>query len=150
MKTSGSPCPLDQISVICYKRCPYLRSYLTAIIAEILTKKVILPNWKNAITVVIHKKGNTDNPSNLCPIILETVRLKIWTSALRNKVCRFLSSNNYTETNIQKGFVDGISGILEYTGHLAFRAKYSRMNQVKSKNLKWCGLLRQTISLQTF
>ena len=25
MKTSGSPCPLDQISIICYKRCPYLR-----------------------------------------------------------------------------------------------------------------------------
>ena len=39
MKTSGSPCPLDQISIICYKRCPYLRSYLTAIIGEIWKKK---------------------------------------------------------------------------------------------------------------
>ena len=28
MKPSGSPCPLDQISVICLKRCPYLRTYL--------------------------------------------------------------------------------------------------------------------------
>ena len=28
MKTSGSLCTLDQISIICYKRCPYLRSYL--------------------------------------------------------------------------------------------------------------------------
>ena len=26
MKSSGSPCPLDQISIICFKRCPYLRS----------------------------------------------------------------------------------------------------------------------------
>ena len=111
MKTSGSSCPLDQISVTCYKRCPYLRSYLKAIIAEVLTKKVILPTWKNAITVVIHKKGSTDNPSNFRPIILETATLKILTYALRNKVCQFLSSNNYTETNIQKGFVDGISGI---------------------------------------
>ena len=25
MKTSGSPCPLDQISITCFKRCPYLR-----------------------------------------------------------------------------------------------------------------------------
>ena len=24
MKASGSPCPLDQISIICFKRCPYL------------------------------------------------------------------------------------------------------------------------------
>jgi hypothetical protein len=32
MKASGSPCPLDQISVICFKRCPYLRTYLTELI----------------------------------------------------------------------------------------------------------------------
>ena len=32
MKPSGSPCPLDQISVISLKRCPYLRTYLTEII----------------------------------------------------------------------------------------------------------------------
>ena len=31
MKTSGSPCPLDQLSIICFKRCPYLRSYLTVV-----------------------------------------------------------------------------------------------------------------------
>ena len=29
VKTSGSPCPLDQLSIICFKRCPFLRSYLT-------------------------------------------------------------------------------------------------------------------------
>ena len=29
MKASGSPCPLDKISIIPFKRCPYLRSYLT-------------------------------------------------------------------------------------------------------------------------
>jgi hypothetical protein len=32
MKTSGSPSPLDQISIISFKRCPYLRSYLTELI----------------------------------------------------------------------------------------------------------------------
>ena len=26
-ETSGSPSPLDQISMICFKRCPYLRTY---------------------------------------------------------------------------------------------------------------------------
>ena len=28
MEASGSPCPLDQLSIICFKRCPLLRSYL--------------------------------------------------------------------------------------------------------------------------
>ena len=35
MKASGSPCPLDQLSIICFKRCPFLRSYLTDLIRAV-------------------------------------------------------------------------------------------------------------------
>ena len=35
MKASGSPCPLDQTSIICFKRCPYLRTYLTELIRAV-------------------------------------------------------------------------------------------------------------------
>ena len=35
MKSSGSPCPLGQLSIICFKRCPYLRTYLSELIQEI-------------------------------------------------------------------------------------------------------------------
>ena len=128
-KTSGPPCPLDQISIIWYKRCPYLRSYLTALIAEIWKKNVIPLTWKKAITILIYKKGSTDSLSNFRPIIPETVTLKILTSALRNKVCQFLSSNNYIETNIQKGFVNGISGTFEHASHLAYRINNAWKNQ---------------------
>ena len=41
MKASGSPCPLDQISVICFKRCPYLRTYLTELIRAVWLSKSI-------------------------------------------------------------------------------------------------------------
>ena len=129
MKTSGSPCPLDQISIICYKRCLNLRSYLTAMIAEIWKKKVISPTLKRAITIFIYRKDSTDNPGNFCPITLETVTLKILTSALRNKVCQFLTLNNYIETYIQKGFVNGISGTFEHTNHLAYVINNARKSQ---------------------
>ena len=39
MKASGSPCPLDQLSIICFKRCPFLRTYLSEII------RTALVNW---------------------------------------------------------------------------------------------------------
>ena len=120
MKTSGSPCPLDQIYIICHKRCPYLRSNLTTIIAEIWKKKVIPPTCKKAITILIYKKGSTDNLGNFLPITLETVTPKILTSALRNKVFQLLSSDNYIESNVQKGLVNGISGTCENTSHLAY------------------------------
>ena len=32
MKSSCSPCPLDKLSIICFKRCAYLRSILTEVI----------------------------------------------------------------------------------------------------------------------
>jgi len=35
MKASGSPCPLDQISIISFKRCPYLRTYLTELLRAV-------------------------------------------------------------------------------------------------------------------
>ena len=69
-----------------------------------------------------HKKGSTNNPG-------KRLTLKILISALRNKVCQFLSSNNYIETNIQKGFVNRISGTFEHTSHLAYVINYARKSQ---------------------
>ena len=43
MKLSGSPCPLDHISIISFKRCPYLRSYITEII-KVVWSSGTLPN----------------------------------------------------------------------------------------------------------
>ena len=41
MKASGSPCPLDKISIIPFKRCPYLRTYITEVIRILWTSGVI-------------------------------------------------------------------------------------------------------------
>ena len=49
MKSKGSACPLDQLSIIPFKKSAYLRSYLTEIINEV---------WK--ITILIHQKDSTD------------------------------------------------------------------------------------------
>ena len=57
MKASGSLCPLDQISIICFKRCPYLRSYLTDIFRNVWTSGIVPTKWKKAATILIHKKG---------------------------------------------------------------------------------------------
>ena len=60
MKASGSPCPLDKVSIIPFKRCPYLRSYLRSYLTElfrIIWKSGITPHiWKRACTILIHKR----------------------------------------------------------------------------------------------
>ena len=129
MKASGSPCPLDQISVICFKRCPYLRSYLTEIIRSVWLSGTIPSEWKKACTILIHKKGETNDPSNFRPITLESVPLKVFTSCLRNAIFSFLSNNNLIDHQIQKGFTSKLSGTLEHTAQMANIIKKAKTKQ---------------------
>ncbi|CAB4027255.1 Hypothetical predicted protein [Paramuricea clavata] len=112
MKSSGSPCPLDQLSIISFKHCPYLRTYLTELIHGVWLSGTVPTEWKRACTILIHKKGNNNDPSNFRPITLESIPLKVFTSCLRNAVYSFLASNNFVEHNIQKGFTPNLSGTL--------------------------------------
>ena len=104
MKTSGSLCPLDQISIIRFKRCLYLRSYLTELIQAVWVSGNIPKEWKKACTILIHKKGNSDSLSNFRPITLQSVPLAVFTSGFRNSMFTFLLGNNLIEDKIQKGF----------------------------------------------
>ena len=129
MKTSGSPCPLDQISVICFKRCPYLRTYLTELIQAVWLSGAIPEEWKKACTILIHRKDNSDSPSNFRPITLQTVPLKVFTSCFHNAMFTFLLGNNFIENKIQKGFTPNISGICEHTAQMAYIIHQARIKQ---------------------
>jgi hypothetical protein len=129
MKSSGSPCPLDQLSIICFKRCPYLRTYLCELIQEIWLSGTVPNEWKKACTILIHKKGNTDDPSNFRPITLESIPLKVFKSCLRNAIYSFLASNNFIEHGIQKGFTPNLSGTLEQTAQMADIINKPRIRQ---------------------
>ena len=128
MKPSGAPCPLDQMSIICFKRCPYLRSYLTEIIHAAWSSGVP-SEWKKACTILIHKKGSTDEPANFRPITLESIPLKVLTSCLRNKTFQFLAKNKFIKQNIQKGFTPKLSGTLEHTAQMAHIINKARTKQ---------------------
>ena len=119
MKASGSSCPLDQLSIISFKRCPYLRTYITELIRAVWLSGVVPTEWKKACTILIHKKGKANDPSNYRPITLESIPLKIFTSCLRNSIYSFLYANNYIEHHIEKGFTPNLSGTLEHTTSMA-------------------------------
>ncbi len=114
MKACASPFPLDQLSIICFKRCPFLRTYLTEVIRSVWSSKSVPAEWKKACSVLIHKKGNTNDPSNFRPITLESIPLKVFTSYLRNAMFSFLTANNFIEQKIQKGLTPNLSGTLEH------------------------------------
>ena len=85
--------------------------------------------WKKACTILIHKKGNTSDPSNFRPITLQSVPLKVFTSCLRSALFKFLSQNNYIEQEIQKGFTPKVSGTLEHTVQMSTIIDKARIKQ---------------------
>ena len=129
MKTSGSPCPLDQISIICFKCCPYLRTYLTELIQAVWLSGTVPDEWKKACTILIHKKNDTNLPENVRPITLQSVPLKVFTSSLRNAMFSYLLANSFTEHGIQKGFTPHISGTFEHTAQMAYIINQARIRQ---------------------
>ena len=129
MKAVRRPCPLDQISIICFKRCPYLRTISTRLICTVWKSGNIPHKWKNACTILVHKKGDKNDPANFRPITLELVPLKTFTSCLRDSIFSFLSQNHLIEQKIQKGFIHGVSGVLEHTSMLAYLINKARIKQ---------------------
>ena len=129
MKSSSSPGPIDKISVICFKRCPYLRSFLTDLIRLIWLSGHVPLEWEKACTILIHKKGDTEDPSNFRPFSLQSVPLKIFTSCLRDSVFDFLKQNVFIEHQIQKGFTHQISGTLEHSVMMSHIIDKARIKQ---------------------
>ena len=119
MKSSGSPCPLDKISIICFKRCPYLRSFILNICPEVLRSNTLPAQWTKAATILIHKKGEPSLPESCKPITFESVSLEIFTSLLRNRVFTYLINNQYIESHYQKGFMPGMSGTIEHIAEMS-------------------------------
>ena len=69
MNSSVSPRPLDQylLSVL---SAALTCSYVANIKHEILKSQAVPAIWRKACTILIHKKGDKNNPSNFIPIAL--------------------------------------------------------------------------------
>ena len=129
MKFSGSRCPLDQISIIWLKRCPYLRSFILDICTEVLRSNTLPVQSTKAATIFIHKKGGRSLPENFRPITSEPVSLKIFRSSLRNKVSTYLINNKYIESHYQNGFMPVMSGTFGHIAEMSHIINHSRKHQ---------------------
>jgi hypothetical protein len=81
-KSRGSPCPLDQISIIILKKCPIMRTAVHSLIAACWAQKRIPDCWRRALTILIYKKGSESDPANFRPITLQPVLYKILSTLL--------------------------------------------------------------------
>ena len=65
-------------------------------------------------TVLIHKKGETDDPGNFRPISLLNALYKLYSGILASRITRTATPHNWLSAE-QKGFLPGVRGIHEHT-----------------------------------
>ena len=130
MKSSSSPCPHDQMSIIILKRCPYIRTLLHRIITHCWQKQIFPEEWRYAFTILIYKRASKKDSGNFRPITLQSVFAKVFSSYIRSRMYTYLVKNNLIETNLQKGLWSEISGCVEHTELLSYIAiVYARLKQ---------------------
>ena len=125
-RSRASPCCFDGLSIIILKRCPFLRSMLHLIIKECWIQKQIPDCWKKGATVLIYKKGPTDDPSNFRPITLQPVWYKVFATIMKRRMYEYLTQNKYLDQDIQKGFWSRLDGVTEHTELLTHIMKDSK------------------------
>ena len=102
IKSSGSPCPHDHMSIIMLKLCLFLRTAWHRIISQSWEKQTFPKTWKYAFIILIYKKGEKKVPSNFRPITSQPAFAKVYSSLISNRIYKFLLENNCIESKIQK------------------------------------------------
>ena len=102
-------------------------SIFTKIIQVAWCNRIIPEAWKRATTILINKKDSTHDPTNFRPITLQSIPLRVLTSAVRNNLFVYSMKNNYIETNVQKGFTPDMTG--SCTAQLAHIIRQAKKKQ---------------------
>lgn len=114
-KRNGAAAGLNGISYIVYKKCPSLVFHLHRIILKIWRKKDIPADWAVAYIALIAKTSDLDNPAEFRPIAVGNTAGKIFFTIIADRLQQFMLKNKYIKIQIQKGFLQGMSGCLEHS-----------------------------------
>ena len=115
-RVKSAPSPLDQVTYLVFKRCPSLWPVLLDLFNMCWRLQTVPSLWKKGVIRLIPKAAASAEPhlpSNYRPIALTSCVGKLFTTMLKNRWLKFMVSNNYLDTSVQKAFLPDIPGCLE-------------------------------------
>ena len=78
--------------------------------------------------MLVYEKGDPSDTANFRPITLQPVLYKIFSTIFRNRLQKFIDSNGYLNSSIQKVFLAGCDGVLEHRAY----GQYNEVCQASS------------------
>ena len=114
LSNSSAPGP-DKIRYSHLKRLPSCHHFLATLFSKIILEDYHAPLiWCKGDLRLIHKDGDAGSPENLRPIALTSTVGKLFHKILAFRLEKYLIDNHWIDSKVQKGFLSGISGVLEH------------------------------------
>ena len=137
-RNSSAPGP-NRIPYLVWKRCPSLQQRLYTVCCKVWQQAQIPTSWRQAIIVLVHKRGDQNNPANFRPIALSNCDSKILFSLVASVTTTYMRSNNYFDGLTQKGFLPKMSGCVEHAS-LSWEALRDAKENHRSICFAWLDL----------
>ena len=110
---------LDGITYYHLNHLPSCQHVLATLFNKLLEARAAPSFWGSARIKLVHKAGNTDDPSNFRPIALTSVVGKLFHKILSRRLEEYLKVNSVIDACVQKGFLTGVPGVFEHVYSLS-------------------------------
>ncbi|XP_052281123.1 uncharacterized protein LOC127878636 [Dreissena polymorpha] len=107
---------------------------------KVVWRKGKVPDcWQQAEGIFTPKEKDSKTVTQFRTISLLNVEGKIFFAVLAKRMTQYLTSNQYIDTSVQKGGVQGFSGCVEHTSALSQIIREAKVNQ-KDLTVVWLDL----------
>ena len=140
MKKSSKSAPgPDGIMYGMIKKLPCTHHFMATLFSKVLMSASPPSSWTTSKIALIHKKGDTDIPSNSRMIALASTIGKLYHQILAERFESFVINNNLIDTKFQKAFLQGISGCTDHNVIVHEILSHAKANS-KTVHMTWFDL----------
>ncbi|XP_060082190.1 uncharacterized protein LOC132561508 [Ylistrum balloti] len=136
---SGSAPGPSGIPYKVYKMCPKLLKRLWRILRVIWRKGQIPECWQTAEGIFVPKEKNSATMNQFRTISLLSVEGKIFFAILARRMTKYMTSNEYIDSSVQKGGIPGFPGCIEHTSAITQLIREAKINQ-RDLTVVWLDL----------
>jgi hypothetical protein len=128
-RCKSAPGP-NGVTYIVYKKCPKVLKQLHGLLVSAWKQRCISDEWNKADGVYIPKEKDSKTLGQFRPISLLNVEGKIFFSVIAQRLTKYLLSNGYVDTSIQKGGIPGVPGCLEHSSMIWEAIQRAKANKL--------------------
>ncbi|XP_060076611.1 uncharacterized protein LOC132556244 [Ylistrum balloti] len=109
--------------------CPKLLKRLWRILRVTWRKGKIPECWQTAEGIFVPKEKNSATMNQFRTISLLSVEGKIFFAILARRMTKYMTSNEYIDSSVQKGGIPGFPGCIEHTSAITQLIREAKINQ---------------------